>query len=152
MAEKHWVSYVSGIILSLHHRLTQHPYERLWFFLCIIFIRKLRRKVFSLPGLTLLRRPRTRSEPRCSGARPIPFCLSQFLFEDCPLPDRFSRSSVTRSCLICQLLQPVLHWNVPPSELGFPPIGKCQIYPIFIPRCGPHPAAVNLLACHLRII
>lgn len=87
-SERHGLSFVRGIVLSPHYGLsvdhTQHLNERLLLALCIASIRK-QAQDFNLlrftlaPGLSLGRAP-----------DPIPFCLFRFLFEDCPLANRFT--------------------------------------------------------------
>ena len=89
--------------------ITQHPYERLLLSLCIISVKKLRRKEFNLLRFTLPRNIKTSIEPNSLTLRPIPFCLSQFLAKTAPLPDAFSWISHCGSCLICQVLSPLLH-------------------------------------------
>ena len=58
--------------------ITQHPYERLLLSLCIISVRKLRRKEFNLLRSTLLRNIRISIEPSSLTPDPFPFASPSF--------------------------------------------------------------------------
>lgn len=147
MAEKHGVSSVPGAVPSPRWRvtrlITQHPGERGLLSLCIIAVRKLPHKEFHLPRFTLLRSIGTRIEPRRSGCRPVPFCLSQFLLEDGPLA-----RSVQLDVLLCDLPAPSSPTSSKSSTFGIgpPSNGQFRSFLTDFPDLGP------MLACHLGTI
>ena len=136
-----------GLVLSPHCRLiqviTQHPYERLLLSLHIVSIRKWRHKEFNLPRFTLLESIRTRIETRSSESRPILWYLPRFFLKTAPLSNRFRWISYCVE-LICQLLPPLLHGSVPPSDENHG-LGNVRSIATWFPELGPTLFAVSLL-------